>query len=139
MATLSLKVSVGDTRSGSRTMQFDPMTVVYDACRMVREKISEANKEGNGMSVSVSYFQKLIKKETVGQAYFTVCQSVCHILRYVSQCVILYGLLVSVSYFAVCQSMTQFVIFSAAIWLCTIKPTSLYHNMYRVIFGVIMV
>lgn len=42
MATLSLKVSVVD-KNVIKTMQFEPSTMVYDACRIIREKISEAN------------------------------------------------------------------------------------------------
>ena len=45
MALLQLRISVGD--GVVRAMQFDPMTVVFDACRLIREKIPEAN-EGNG-------------------------------------------------------------------------------------------
>ncbi|XP_028167568.1 talin-1 isoform X4 [Ostrinia furnacalis] len=42
MATLSLKISLN---SGQvvKTIQFDPATTVYDACRAIREKIQEAH------------------------------------------------------------------------------------------------
>lgn len=42
MATLSLRISIVD-RNVTKTMQFDPTTSVYDTCRLIREKISEAN------------------------------------------------------------------------------------------------
>jgi len=46
MATLSLRVSVVGS-SVVKTMQFDPGLQVFDACRIVRDKIPEAN-QGNG-------------------------------------------------------------------------------------------
>jgi talin len=42
MATLSLRISIVE-KNVTKTMQFDPTTSVYDACRIIREKISEAN------------------------------------------------------------------------------------------------
>ncbi|XP_052124986.1 talin-1 isoform X3 [Frankliniella occidentalis] len=42
MATLSLKISIVD-KDVTKTMKFDPSTSVFDACRVIREKISEAN------------------------------------------------------------------------------------------------
>ncbi|XP_064644928.1 talin-1-like isoform X16 [Lineus longissimus] len=42
MATLSLKVGVVGT-NGTKTMQFEPTCIVYDACRIIREKIPEAS------------------------------------------------------------------------------------------------
>jgi len=45
MATLSLRVSVVGS-SVVKTMQFDPGLQVFDACRIVRDKIPEAN-QGN--------------------------------------------------------------------------------------------
>ena len=45
MATLSLKVNVAGG-SVTKTMQFDPSTIVFDACRVIREKTPEAN-QGN--------------------------------------------------------------------------------------------
>ncbi|XP_055873161.1 talin-1 isoform X5 [Biomphalaria glabrata] len=42
MATLSLKISVVD-QSAIKTMQFEPSTIVYDACKIIRERIPEAN------------------------------------------------------------------------------------------------
>ncbi|XP_013386332.1 talin-1 isoform X1 [Lingula anatina] len=45
MATLSLKVSIVGSNI-VKTMQFEPSTIIYDACRMIRERIQEAN-QGN--------------------------------------------------------------------------------------------
>ncbi|XP_041983955.1 talin-1 isoform X9 [Aricia agestis] len=42
MATLSLKISLEGGKV-VKTIQFDPSTTVYDACRIIREKILEAN------------------------------------------------------------------------------------------------
>ncbi|XP_077865408.1 LOW QUALITY PROTEIN: talin-2-like [Saccoglossus kowalevskii] len=42
MASLSLKISVV-MANVTKTMQFDPSTIVYDACRIIRERIKEAN------------------------------------------------------------------------------------------------
>ncbi|KDR19212.1 Talin-1 [Zootermopsis nevadensis] len=42
MATLSLRISIVE-KNVTKTMQFDPTTSVYDACRIIRERISEAN------------------------------------------------------------------------------------------------
>uniref|UniRef100_A0A673I1N4 Talin-1-like n=1 Tax=Sinocyclocheilus rhinocerous TaxID=307959 RepID=A0A673I1N4_9TELE len=39
MVALSLKIGVGNV---VKTMQFEPSTVVYDACRIIREKVPEA-------------------------------------------------------------------------------------------------
>ncbi|CAG2163728.1 unnamed protein product [Oppiella nova] len=42
MATLSLKISVAD-KNVVKTMQFEPSLMVYDACRLIKDKITEAN------------------------------------------------------------------------------------------------
>nr|CAD7594785.1 unnamed protein product [Timema genevievae] len=42
MATLSLRISIVD-KNVTKTMQFDPTTSIYDACKIIRDKISEAN------------------------------------------------------------------------------------------------
>jgi len=42
MATLSLRISIVD-RDVTKTMQFDPIISVFNACQLIREKISEAN------------------------------------------------------------------------------------------------
>uniref|UniRef100_A0A146KWR6 Talin-1 n=3 Tax=Lygus hesperus TaxID=30085 RepID=A0A146KWR6_LYGHE len=42
MATLQLRISIVE-KNVTKTMGFDPSTTVYDACRIIREKITEAN------------------------------------------------------------------------------------------------
>ncbi|KAL0267697.1 UNVERIFIED_CONTAM: hypothetical protein PYX00_009891 [Menopon gallinae] len=42
MAALSLKICIVEKKV-TKTMQFNPSTSVYDACKFIREKISEAN------------------------------------------------------------------------------------------------
>ena len=42
MATLSLKISVVEYNV-VKTMQFDPSTIVFDACKIIRDKIPDAN------------------------------------------------------------------------------------------------
>ncbi|XP_050730859.1 talin-2-like isoform X3 [Eriocheir sinensis] len=42
MTALSLKIHIVE-QNVRKMMQFDPATVVYDACRIIREKITEAN------------------------------------------------------------------------------------------------
>lgn len=42
MASLSLKISVVDNNV-VKTMQFEPSIMVYDACRLIKDKITEAN------------------------------------------------------------------------------------------------
>ena len=42
MATLSLKISIVG-QNVVKTMQFEPTTIVYDACRIIRERFPEAN------------------------------------------------------------------------------------------------
>lgn len=39
MVALSLKISIGNV---VKTMQFEPSTMVYDACQMIRERVPEA-------------------------------------------------------------------------------------------------
>lgn len=39
MVALSLKIGVGNV---VKTMQFEPSTMVYDACRIIRERVTEA-------------------------------------------------------------------------------------------------
>uniref|UniRef100_A0A3P8T8H5 Talin 1 n=1 Tax=Amphiprion percula TaxID=161767 RepID=A0A3P8T8H5_AMPPE len=39
MVALSLKIGVGNV---VKTMQFEPSTMVYDACRIIRERVPEA-------------------------------------------------------------------------------------------------
>ena len=46
MATLSLKISVVGNNV-VKTMQFEPSTIVYDACKIIRDRIDEIH-QGNG-------------------------------------------------------------------------------------------
>lgn len=54
MASLSLKISIVE-KDVVKTMQFDPVTAVFDACRLIRDKISEANL-GQRKSLLPSFF-----------------------------------------------------------------------------------
>lgn len=54
MATLSLKISVAE-KNVVKTMQFEPSLMVYDACRQIRDKITEANL-GQGIKYFIFYF-----------------------------------------------------------------------------------
>ena len=55
MATIQLRIHIVD-KNVTKTMGFDPSTTVYDACRVIREKISEANMgEGKLMLLMLSY------------------------------------------------------------------------------------
>ncbi|CAL7950201.1 unnamed protein product [Xylocopa violacea] len=42
MATLSLRISIPE-KNATKMMQFDPSTSVYDACRIIREKLADAS------------------------------------------------------------------------------------------------
>jgi talin len=52
MGVLSLKVRLAD-RGIVKTMQFDPSTLVYDACAIIREKIPDACPDGQGQTTFV--------------------------------------------------------------------------------------
>lgn len=41
MATLSLKISL-EGGTVTKTIQFDPQTTVFDACKIIRDKFAEA-------------------------------------------------------------------------------------------------
>lgn len=41
MATLSLKISL-EGGSVTKTIQFDPQTTIFDACKIIRDKFAEA-------------------------------------------------------------------------------------------------
>lgn len=41
MATLSLKISLEGGRV-TKTIQFDPQTTIFDACKIIRDKFAEA-------------------------------------------------------------------------------------------------
>lgn len=45
MAHLSLRISIPE-KNATKMMQFDPSTSVYDACRIIREKLAEASNMG---------------------------------------------------------------------------------------------
>lgn len=45
MASVSLKISIVE-KDVVKTMQFDPNTSVFDACRIIRDKILEATNLG---------------------------------------------------------------------------------------------
>ncbi|KAF7995722.1 hypothetical protein HCN44_006829 [Aphidius gifuensis] len=45
MATLSLRISIPE-KNATKMMQFDPQTSVYDACKIIREKLAEASNMG---------------------------------------------------------------------------------------------
>ena len=40
MATISLKINIVDS-SMMKTIMFDPTTTIYDACRMIRDRLAE--------------------------------------------------------------------------------------------------
>jgi len=40
MATISLKINIIDS-SMVKTIMFDPTTTIYDACRMIRDRLAE--------------------------------------------------------------------------------------------------
>ena len=42
MATLSLRICVAGSNTTSKTMNFEPSTLVFDACAHIRQKIAEA-------------------------------------------------------------------------------------------------
>lgn len=46
MVLLSLKIFIKQSNA-TKTMQFEPSCVVYDACRLIREKTAEAH-QGQG-------------------------------------------------------------------------------------------
>ncbi|XP_034947623.1 talin-2 isoform X2 [Chelonus insularis] len=45
MATLSLRISIPE-KNATKMMQFDPSTSVFDACKIIREKLAEATNMG---------------------------------------------------------------------------------------------
>ncbi|XP_057321307.1 talin-2 isoform X3 [Microplitis mediator] len=45
MSTLSLRISIPE-KNATKMMQFDPSTSVFDACRIIREKLAEATNMG---------------------------------------------------------------------------------------------
>ena len=70
MATISLRVCIVD-KDLTKTMQFDPSTSVYDACRLIREKIIEARVgEGKYLYYCIDLDVKL--STNIKPAIFTV-------------------------------------------------------------------
>lgn len=57
MVALSLKISVGNV---VKTMQFEPSTMVYDACRVIRERVPEAQLGQREFSFFLSLFLFLL-------------------------------------------------------------------------------
>lgn len=53
MVALSLKIGVGNV---VKTMQFEPSTVVYDACRIIRERVPEAQLGQREFTHTALYF-----------------------------------------------------------------------------------
>lgn len=52
MVALSLKIGVGNV---VKTMQFEPSTMVYDACRIIRERVPEAQLGQREFSIFLSF------------------------------------------------------------------------------------
>lgn len=60
MPPLSLKVRIVE-RGIVKTLQFEPPTLVYDACKAIRDKLPEANNLGNGtVLLIVKYMKNLL-------------------------------------------------------------------------------
>ena len=62
MVALSLKIGVGNV---VKTMQFEPSTMVFDACRIIRERVPEAQlgqREYCSFSNAICLFVFLVKK-----------------------------------------------------------------------------
>lgn len=59
MAQLSLRINIVDSNV-TKTMVFDPSTTVYDACKLIREKITEAN-----LGQRKSYFKYLFMRQSL--------------------------------------------------------------------------
>ncbi|XP_043281171.1 talin-2 isoform X2 [Venturia canescens] len=61
MATLSLRISIPE-KNATKMMQFDPSTSVYDACRIIREKLAEATNMGQPKDYGLFLADEDIKK-----------------------------------------------------------------------------
>lgn len=64
MATLSLRISIPE-KNATKMMQFDPSTSIYDACRIIREKLAEAGNMGQRkllLAPAISYDAVLTNK-----------------------------------------------------------------------------
>lgn len=74
--TLSLRISAVELNV-IKTMQFEPSTIVYDACRMIRERIPEEN-PGN-RKILFLYVHFVLHAEQ--RALFTDARSVIFLLK----------------------------------------------------------
>ncbi|EZA56621.1 talin-1 isoform X2 [Ooceraea biroi] len=61
MATLSLRISIPE-KNATKMMQFDPSTSVYDACRIIREKLAEATNMGQPKDYGLFLSDEDVKK-----------------------------------------------------------------------------
>ncbi|XP_015512363.2 talin-1 isoform X1 [Neodiprion lecontei] len=61
MATLSLRISIPE-QNATKMMQFDPTTSVYDACRVIREKLTDSASLGQPKDYSLFLADEDIKK-----------------------------------------------------------------------------
>ncbi|XP_012143051.2 talin_middle and talin-RS domain-containing protein rhea isoform X1 [Megachile rotundata] len=61
MATLSLRISIPE-KNATKMMQFDPSTSVYDACRIIREKLAEAGNMGQPKDYGLFLADEDVKK-----------------------------------------------------------------------------
>ncbi|XP_020294961.1 talin-1 isoform X2 [Pseudomyrmex gracilis] len=61
MATLSLRISIPE-KNATKMMQFDPSTSVYDACRIIREKLAEATNMGQPKDYGLFLADEDVKK-----------------------------------------------------------------------------
>jgi len=70
MVALSLKICVRQCNV-VKTMQFEPSTAVYDACRVIRERVPEAQ-TGQGESLYLPLVNSLaeVKINTDAQIFF---------------------------------------------------------------------
>ncbi|XP_046743830.1 talin-1 isoform X2 [Diprion similis] len=61
MATLSLRISIPE-QNATKMMQFDPTTSVYDACRVIREKLTDSASLGQPKDYSLFLADDDVKK-----------------------------------------------------------------------------
>ncbi|XP_076679087.1 talin_middle and talin-RS domain-containing protein rhea isoform X2 [Andrena cerasifolii] len=61
MAHLSLRISIPE-KNATKMMQFDPSTSVYDACRIIREKLAEASNMGQPKDYGIFLADEDVKK-----------------------------------------------------------------------------
>lgn len=64
MVALSLKISIGNV---VKTMQFEPSTMVYDACRIIRERVPEAQMGQRKWPGRLSLEKEMPRESGVGQ------------------------------------------------------------------------